>query len=79
MLVGNPALQDPALSSIYDPGSLQGLGALNAEISRQSAMIAYLDDFWLMLILTLLTIPLLVLIRPAKRAAPAGPELTAME
>ena len=30
-------------------------------------MIAYIDDFWLMLFLTLAVLPLLLLIRPPKR------------
>jgi len=78
-IAGNPAFQDPAIASIYNLGNPAGLGVLNAEISRQAAMIAYLDDFWLMLILTLLAIPLLALIRPAKKAAPAPAEVAAME
>jgi DHA2 family multidrug resistance protein len=36
-------------------------------------MIAYVDDFWLMMILTLAVIPLLVLVRPPKKAPPASP------
>jgi DHA2 family multidrug resistance protein len=39
------------------------LTALNNEITAQAAMIAYVDDFQLMLVLTLLTIPLLLLVR----------------
>jgi DHA2 family multidrug resistance protein len=47
--------------------SVAGLAALNGEVTRQAAMIAYVDDFVLMLVLTLLVMPLLLLIRPAKR------------
>jgi DHA2 family multidrug resistance protein len=43
-----------------------GLAALNAEVSRQAALVAYLNDFWMMMALTLLTIPLLVLIRRSR-------------
>ena len=35
----------------------QGLAALNAEVTRQAAMIAYNNDFKLMLVLTLCTVP----------------------
>jgi DHA2 family multidrug resistance protein len=46
------------------------MAMLNNEITRQASMIAYLDDFWLMFIMTLCVIPLLVLIRaPGKQAA----------
>ncbi|MDE2080495.1 MAG: DHA2 family efflux MFS transporter permease subunit [Burkholderiales bacterium] len=56
----------PAVGGIA-PASPAGLAMLNAEITRQASMIAYLDDFKLMLVLTLLVIPLLGLIRPARR------------
>ncbi len=51
----------------YDLTSTAGLAALNGEVTRQASMIAYLDDFKLMLALTLLVLPLLWLIRPAKK------------
>lgn len=57
---GTPALG----SGSFDLGSLKDLAALNMEVTRQSAMIAYLDDFRLMMILVFLAIPLLLLIRP---------------
>ena len=44
---------------------------LNAEVNRQSAMIAYLDDFWLMMWITLAAAPLAFLMR--KNTQPAGP------
>ena len=51
----------------YDLGSTAGLAALNGEVTRQAAMIAYVDDFKLMLGLTLLVLPLLWLIQPPKK------------
>ena len=44
------------------------IAALNAQVTRQANMIAYLDDFRLMLVLTLLEIPLVFLIRGAAPA-----------
>ena len=39
---------------------------------QQASMLAYIDDFWLMLILTLLVMPLIFLIQPpSKNRAPA--------
>ncbi|HUO02552.1 MAG TPA: DHA2 family efflux MFS transporter permease subunit [Rhizomicrobium sp.] len=49
--------------------TLPGLLGLNGMISNQAAMIAYIDDFWLMMVLTVATIPLLLLI---KKVRPAG-------
>jgi len=44
---------------------------LNAEVNRQSAIIAYLDDFWLMMWITLAAAPFAFLMR--KNTQPAGP------
>jgi len=49
-----------------------GLAALNAAVTRQAQMIAYNDDFKLMFVLTLMLLPLVLLLRPA-RARPQEP------
>jgi DHA2 family multidrug resistance protein len=67
----NPGLADGA----YNLANSASAAALNAEVTRQASMIAYVDDFWLMMILTAAVIPTLLLIRPPKRdAAPAPAE-----
>jgi DHA2 family multidrug resistance protein len=49
-----------------------GLRLLDAEVNRQAAMVAYIDDFYLMFWLTLLTTPIVLLMRRARPgAAPA--------
>jgi MFS transporter, DHA2 family, multidrug resistance protein len=50
-------------------GTLPGLMSLNATITNQAAMIAYIDDFRVMMLLTLTTFPLLLLIKKTKPAA----------
>jgi hypothetical protein len=45
------------------------LVALNHEISRQAAMVAYVDDFWLMLILSIGAVPLMLVFRSPKNEA----------
>jgi DHA2 family multidrug resistance protein len=52
--------------------------ALNGAVTAQAAMIAYIDDFYLMLLLTLGALPLLFLVR-SPRGAPAGGANVAME
>jgi DHA2 family multidrug resistance protein len=47
------------------------LSVLDAEVTRQSAMVAYIDDYYLMCWLSLAAIPLALLMR--KNKAPAGP------
>jgi DHA2 family multidrug resistance protein len=48
-------------------------------ITQQASMIAYLNDFKLMFMATLLVIPLLLLIRPAHKAADASVAHAAMD
>lgn len=75
----NPAVSDALLASgsgAMNPGAL---AALNGEITRQASMIAYVDDFWLMLMLTLMVIPLLLLIRPPKQSTAVAIDHAALE
>jgi len=65
----NPA----AAAAHVDVSSTQGLAALDAMINNQATLMAYIDDFKLMMVLTLLTIPLLVLIKRSKPQAGAHP------
>ncbi|AWK85255.1 DHA2 family efflux MFS transporter permease subunit [Azospirillum thermophilum] len=50
-------------------GGAEALASLNAEVTRQAAMIAYLDDFKLMMYVALLVIPMLLLLRRPRGAA----------
>ncbi|HEY4065852.1 MAG TPA: MDR family MFS transporter [Burkholderiaceae bacterium] len=63
---GQLALQGLPGSAGFGAQASAGLEMLNGEVTRQASMIAYVDDFILMLYLTLAMIPLLALIRPAK-------------
>jgi DHA2 family multidrug resistance protein len=65
----NPALYLPAVRQFWNIHSTAGLAALNQEVTRQAALIAYIDDFKLMMVVTLAAIPMLLLLRKAK---PAG-------
>jgi DHA2 family multidrug resistance protein len=68
----------PWLPPIWNYGTTVGAAALNGEVTRQAVMMAYLDDFRLMMYMTLLAAPLLLLLRSRRaiearaRAAPAG-------
>ena len=55
------------------------LALLDAEINRQAAFIAYLDDFKLMMWITFAAIPLVLLLKPPKRGASAGGPPVAMD
>lgn len=57
-----------------DTQQTMNLLMLNQQITRQASIMAYLDDYKLMMILTLVLIPLLVIIKPpARRHSPAEP------
>ena len=70
----SPVVQN-ALGRGFEHGA--GLPLLNGMITQQAAMVAYVDDFKLMLVITLICIPMLLLLRAPKKApqgaAPQGP------
>ena len=61
-----------ALPAALSPETTAGAMMLNAEITRQATMVAYVDDFRLMVMLGLCCAPLLFLLR-VPRAATASP------
>ena len=63
-------------SAVIDLLSPAALSRLNGEITRQAAMMAYNNDFYLMMVITLAVIPLLILLRPPRRKAPSEPITT---
>jgi len=67
----NPAWSNPAIASAFDTARKSGAAALDALITQQASMIAYINDFRLLLYLTLAAIPLLLLIRPPRRSLPS--------
>jgi MFS transporter, DHA2 family, multidrug resistance protein len=62
---GNPVVA-AGLPQMFNPAAAGGLEALNAEVTRQAAMVAYVDDFKLMMIVTLAVMPLLLFMRTPK-------------
>jgi len=54
-----------------------GIAALDGEVGRQSAMVAYIDDFKMMFILGMAVLPLLLFMRPPRRGG--GTPHVAME
>jgi len=69
----NPLAQAPFLSAPFSLTTPSGIAALNHEVTRQAAMIGYIDDFALMLLVILASLPLLLLVRgPRRRVAAAA-------
>ncbi|HXO01651.1 MAG TPA: DHA2 family efflux MFS transporter permease subunit [Stellaceae bacterium] len=73
----NPMAQAPFLAAPYSLTDPSGVAALNAEITRQAQMIAYINDFYFMVIIIVIALPLILLLRRPSRAV-KGPAV-AME
>jgi DHA2 family multidrug resistance protein len=66
----NPLAQAPYLAAPFSLTTPGGIAALNAEVTRQAAMVAYIDDFKLMMLIALASVPLLLLLREERRRPP---------
>lgn len=78
-IIPTDAVVRTALPKMFDPSTAAGLSALNAEITRQATMVAYVDDFRLMFIITIACMPMLLFMRKPRRAAGAEPLHAAVE
>ena len=70
----NPLARMPHMMPPFSLTTPSGLAALNAEATRQAAMVAYIDDFKLMMMVVVVGLPLLLLLRkprPVPTAAAA--------
>ncbi len=67
----NHALQHGAAAHFWNPLHNGGAAALNAEITRQATIIAYVDDFKLMMVVSMLALPLVFLLRKPRAAKAA--------
>jgi MFS transporter, DHA2 family, multidrug resistance protein len=59
----NRILADPIITQFWNPLTAAGRAALDAMITRQAQIIAYLDDYKLLMIATLVVIPLLIVFK----------------
>jgi DHA2 family multidrug resistance protein len=57
----------------YGFSTPQGLAALDANVTRQAQMIAYNNDFKLLLVLSLVILPLILLLKPPRPGAGSAP------
>ncbi len=61
----NRALQSGTVARFWNFATVHGAALLDQEITRQARIIAFVDDFKLMLVLAIIALPLLLLTRPA--------------
>ncbi|MEA2965978.1 MAG: transporter, family, multidrug resistance protein [Alphaproteobacteria bacterium] len=59
----NRVFESPTIAQFWNPFADAGRAALDAMITRQAEIIAYIDDFKLLMIATLVVIPLLIVFK----------------
>jgi len=69
----NNALQMPDVASVLNLATDAGRALLDQIVTQQAMMIAYLNDFKLLMVLTLAMIPLVLIIGTARPGAPEEP------
>ncbi|ALA17870.1 MULTISPECIES: DHA2 family efflux MFS transporter permease subunit [unclassified Chelatococcus] len=76
----NRLLQTGAVREYWNIGTTQGLSLIDQVVNRQAAIVAYADDFKLMLLITLPTVLLLLMMRrPGATAAKGEPGHAVMD
>jgi hypothetical protein len=65
----------PAIVQGAPPLTDTAIAMLDAEINRQALMIAYIDDFKLMMIISIVAVPLLLLLKKGKAGAGSRPAM----
>jgi DHA2 family multidrug resistance protein len=61
----NRVLQHPMIERFWNPLTAAGSAALNAVVTQQAQIIAYIDDYKLLMIATIVVIPLLIVFKKA--------------
>ncbi len=68
----NHNLTLPGIEDFANPASVQGLAILDKIVSQEALMLGYLDDFRAMMVIIIVSIPLLLLLKPVPRAPFSG-------
>ena len=68
----NPLIYSHLFGPHFSLSLPSGIAALNAEVTRQAAMVSYNDDFALMMIVVLASLPALLLVRVPRRRQPVA-------
>jgi len=68
----NRAFESPAVTQFWNPLTAAGRAALDAMITQQAQIIAYIDDYKLLMIATLAVIPLLLVFKKTSDRGGAG-------
>jgi DHA2 family multidrug resistance protein len=75
----NRGFEDLAIARFWDPVSAAGRAALDAMVTQQAQIIAYMDDYKLLMIATLAAIPLLIIFKKPPPSAADDSSMHVME
>jgi MFS transporter, DHA2 family, multidrug resistance protein len=75
----NRVFESPTIAQLWDPVSAAGRAALDAVVTQQARIIAYMDDYKLLMIATLAAIPLLVIFKKPPPSAAGDETMHVME
>lgn len=53
----------------FDFGAADAVGTMHHEIARQAMMVAYIDSYWMLFLLSIVMLPVVMLFRPPRRLA----------
>jgi DHA2 family multidrug resistance protein len=65
----NRIFEHPTIAQFWDPLTAAGRAALDAIVTQQAQIIAYIDDYKLLMIATLAVLPLLIVFKSAPRSS----------
>jgi DHA2 family multidrug resistance protein len=68
----NRTFAEPSIAQFWNPLTATGRAALDAMITQQAQIIAYIDDYKLLMIATLAVIPLLIVFKQASAGRGSG-------
>lgn len=77
LTAANPLFQTPPMQQFLSPVSAAGRAALDALVTQQAQIIAYIDDYKLLMIATVIAIPLLIVFDRSPRSRTAAPIVVA--
>jgi MFS transporter, DHA2 family, multidrug resistance protein len=66
----NRMFEDPGIAQFWNPLTATGRAALDAVVTRQAQIIAYVDDYKLLMIATIAVLPLLMVFKKSARSVP---------
>jgi DHA2 family multidrug resistance protein len=75
----NRAFDQPAIIDAWSPYTAAGRAALDAVVTEQATIISYIDDFKLLMIMSLAVMPLVFLLRTPRQAPAADGHAAVME